>query len=332
MRILCNVFSFLLVLIAVAPLRGLPHQIAITFDDLPSIEDFSAKEQQEINGCILEALKANGIPSIGFVNEGRLFGKNWDRPGSEKYSTEETEGKIAVLKQWVEYGHPLANHTYSHYPLGSITLEEAIAATMRNTVISKKLMSDAGKESAYRYFRHPFFDTGDTREKRDAFEAFLASEGYAIAPATINTSDVSYAFKYNAAKTAEEQAVIKQTYLAFTHAMFAFSLDATLKIFGRPIKQIWLLHVTRLNALVINELIALARGFGFEFISLDEALTDAAYSTSDTYYAKLAPFQCAPAWLYRWDLAAKRVDWTSEPQTKTFGVGAAASGCCGVSV
>lgn len=215
MKISYTVFFFFLVLISIAPLRGHPHQIAITFDDLPSIEDFSAREQQEINSCILEALK----PSIGFVNEGRLFGKNWDRPRSEKYS---------------------------------------------------------------------------------------------------------------AGETAEEQAAIKQTYLAFTRAMLALSRDATLKIFGRPIKQIWLLHVPRLNALVINELIALAKGFEFEFISLDEALTDAAYSTPDTYYAKLAPFQCAPAWLYRWDLAAKRVDWTSEPQTKTFGVDTAIAGCCGV--
>jgi hypothetical protein len=34
------------------------------------------------------------------------------------------------------------------------------------------------------FFRHPMTHTGDTKEKKDAIDAFLAERGYRIAPHT----------------------------------------------------------------------------------------------------------------------------------------------------
>ena len=69
------------------------NEIAITFDELPGQQDELAQNQRVINERILQALKKFNAPTIGFVNEGKLYSK---RQESEK---------IAILKLWVDDGH-----------------------------------------------------------------------------------------------------------------------------------------------------------------------------------------------------------------------------------
>jgi peptidoglycan/xylan/chitin deacetylase (PgdA/CDA1 family) len=88
------------------------HEIAITFDDLPSQEEISASKQSEINQRILDGLHKFNVPAIGFVNEGKL------------YDHKETQQKIAILKSWVKKKHALGNHTYSHHSLNKTDLNE----------------------------------------------------------------------------------------------------------------------------------------------------------------------------------------------------------------
>src|SRR5262245_40171263 len=78
------------------------RQIAITFDDLPSVPTYDVGEMKALTTKLLKILTQNKVPAVGFVNEGKLHQRN------------ELEARAAILKLWVDAGFELGNHTYSH--------------------------------------------------------------------------------------------------------------------------------------------------------------------------------------------------------------------------
>ncbi len=269
-------------------------QIAITFDDLPGVQEESAEKERNLNKRILTALDKFKAPAIGFVNEGKL------------YSQQETQEKIEILQSWIDRGHPLGNHTYSHKSFSTTEGNEFELDVIKGANVSKELMSKAGLK--YRYFRHPCLDTGNNQENRSSFERFLRREGYSIAPVTIDTDD--WKFNHLLLEHPEDQAKIIQKYLDHTCAKFDFYESASKKIFGRNIKHTWLLHVNLINSLAIEDLLKMVQERGYDFVTLDKALEDKAYAERDGFYG---PF--GVSWLYRWDFTrGKVVDWTKDPE------------------
>jgi len=212
-------FKFLLIffLIGISSF-SYANEIAITFDDLPEATDGLVKKQEQINQRILKSLLKFKVPATGFVNEGKLYSNK-----------EESQEKIELLKLWVDKGFDLGNHTYSHLSLSTMTPEQFKFEVNNGSKISKTLMHDAGR--SYRYFRHPYLDTGTTSEIRSSFEDFLKEEDYFIAPVTIDTDD----WKFNQQLLAhpEDKDKIIQSYLLHTRAKFSFYQDASKKIFGQ---------------------------------------------------------------------------------------------------
>lgn len=289
-------FKFLLILFLIGfNCFGYANEIAITFDDLPEATDGLVKKQEQINQRILKSLLKFKVPATGFVNEGKLYSNK-----------EESQEKIELLKLWVDKGFDLGNHTYSHLSLSTMTPEQFKFEVNNGSKISKTLMHDAGR--SYRYFRHPYLDTGTASEIRSSFEDFLKEEDYFIAPVTIDTDD----WKFNQQLLAhpEDKDKIIQSYLLHTCAKFSFYEDASKKIFGRNIKQIWLLHVNLINSYAIERLLMIVKEFHYDFINLDSALSDEAYQSADNYYAHFGV-----SWLYRWDFTrGKVVDWSKDPE------------------
>lgn len=274
---------------------GYANEIAITFDDLPESTDCLIAEQRQINQRILNTLITFKAPAIGFVNEAKLYS-----------NTKDSQAKIALLKLWVDKGFELGNHTFSHASLHTLNLEQFSAEVNKGSTVSKKLMRNAGK--AYHYFRHPYLHTGTTPKTRAVFENFLKEKNYIVAPVTIDTDD--WKFDQQLRAHPENKNKIIESYLLHTRAKFAFYEQATKKIFGRNIKQIWLLHANLINSYSIERLLKVAKEYHYDFISLDNALSDDVYKSVDNYYA---PF--GVSWLYRWDFTrGKVVDWSKDPE------------------
>ena len=248
------------------------HEIALTFDDLPVAKEESLNNHLEINKKILQALAKFKAPAIGFVNEGKL------------YNTSQTEERIATLKLWIDHGHPLGNHTYSHKELSFTELDDFKEDLIKGAEISKKLMRNAGLE--YRYFRYPHLDTGATPEIRTSFEQFLKQEGYTIAPLSLNTDD--WKFNHQLFENPKNKKEIIENYLRYTREKLASLEEDTKEVFGRNIKHIWLFHVNVLNSYAIEDVLKIARELGYDFITLDQALEDEAYTnlTNHTYPSK----------------------------------------------
>jgi len=234
---------------------------------------------------LLRVLRRHRAPAIGFVNEGQLDA------GGERRSARE-----ALLKEWIDAGMTLGNHTYAHRDFNTQTIAAFQDDIVKGEPVVKRMMAARGSPPLF--FRHPMTHTGDTKEKKDAIDAFLSARGYRIAPHTIENSDFIFNVVYVRALAAGDRALagrVRDAYVDLTMAATAFAEGASPAIFKRDIPQTLLLHANVLTAESLETLLARFEARGYRFIALEEAMADPAYTTPDTMVSA-----SGPTWLWRW--------------------------------
>ena len=282
-------------------LRGASRQlkqIAVTIDDLPlNGPQFEITRLQSMTGKLLDGIKRHGVPVVGFVNESLLY-----RPG-------EVDARVAILKAWSDAGVELGNHTFSHLGFKTASLAEYEDDFIRGDALTRLLLKQKGQKP--RYFRHPFLQMGATRELEKAFEDFIAPRGYRMAPITIDTMDWMFLAAYTQARARGDVEMIKRVsaeYLKFVGLKFDFSEKVSTELFGRNIKHILLVHANELNADNFDALIRVMKDKGYQFITLEEALTDSAYQYPDKYLP-------VSDWLSHWSFSkGKTFDPPAPPE------------------
>jgi peptidoglycan/xylan/chitin deacetylase (PgdA/CDA1 family) len=285
-------FLFLIVflLFTARYIQSQPKQICLSIDDLPLVS-YGESDSVFLTGLfdhLLESLKSNEIPAIGFVNGNRLY----DEGRLLNY-------RVEWLNRWAEAGLELGNHTFSHPDYHKSNLNDFTADLLKNEPILKKILSDHGQ--SLRYFRYPFLHTGMSRETTDSLDRFLAMHGYLTAPVTVDNGDYLFAKAYHLAWKAGDTALMRKTrseYLISLEQKLQLSEKKSQVLFGRQIPQILLIHASMLNADMTNDLAALIRRKGYVFVPLDEALKDAAYQTNITIFSAWGI-----SWLDRWALS-----------------------------
>ena len=274
---LCVIFVFLFAREASAAGADTPpeRQIAITIDDLPAgpANIMSAAEISAMTTKLLTTLKQEKIPVVGFVNEKKLY-----------YNFGEVDERIKALNMWLDAGFELGNHTFGHISLNQAGLKEWEDSVIQGESVTRLLMARHNKK--VRYFRHPYLDTGRDLQTRREAKAFLIGRGYHIAPITLDGWDWNFATVYDDAKkrgdTALQQEVVS-AYLAYHSDVFAYEEKLSKELLGHEPKQILLLHANNLEAEHIGELVDMIRKRGYRFVTLEDALSDDAYSLPDTY-------------------------------------------------
>ena len=245
--------------------------MAITFDDLPyaSVPSEDDAALAKMTARLLHPLRAAAIPAVGFVNESRLY-----REGSL------VPARVDLLQAWLDAGHELGNHTYSHVSLNRVPLDAFTANLLQGETVTRPLAQAAGRP--LRWFRPPYLHLGQTAAVRAQFDAFLAARGYRVAPVTVNHSEWVFAVAYSRAQTqgnAEAAQRIAEAYLPYMEAELARAEQLALDRFGRPIPHVLLLHANALNADHVGALAARLQQRGYRFVTLDSALQDSAYAT-----------------------------------------------------
>jgi len=262
------------------------RQIAVTIDDLPAgnAYNMSAADITQMTAKLVATLRQQKIPAVGFVNEKKL------------YRSGEVDERIKALDMWLDAGMELGNHTFSHTSLNKAGIKAFEDDVIQGESVTRLLM--AQHKMTLRYFRHPYLDTGrDLQTRRDA-EAFLVERGYRIAPVTFDAWDWMFGAIYEDAKKRGDSALQQEmvsSYLAYTDVVFAYYEQLSKQIVGYEPKQILLLHATWLEADHIGELADLIRKRGYRFITLEDALSDQAYSLPDTYVGEEGT-----SWLDHW--------------------------------
>src|SRR5215213_3062229 len=261
--------------------------MAVTIDELPYGkigEGVYLKRAQAATSKILNTLKKHKVPAVGFVNERMLE------------DPRERDGRIALLRQWVDRGMVLGNHTYSHPDFNRLTIEQFQDEIVKGEVVTRQLMR--ARQPYQLYFRHPMTHTGDTKEKKEAIERFLAARGYKVTPHTIENSDFIFNVPYAGAMQSNDKALVKrllEQYVGYTIAATEFAEKISPEIFGREIPQILLIHVNDITADSLDEMLTSFEKRGYKFVTLDDVMADPAYQTTDTFVTK-----SGPSWLFRW--------------------------------
>ena len=268
--------------------------MAVTIDDLPSQRIGDLGAMQRITTDLLAQIQAAGVPVVGFSNEGKIH-------------VQDQEGeRTALLQQWVDAGHAMGNHTYSHASLFDTPLASFQEDVLRGEPVLKRLLDARGADSLV-YFRHPYLNTGPDLETKRAFETWLASRGYRVAPVTHDNSEWIYANAYRRADTPEARARVADAYIAYMDTTAAYFERLSRDLFGREIRGVLLIHANALNADHFGRLVDMFRARGYTFITLDEALEDPAYRSDDTYTGR-----AGMSWLQRWAIT-RGVRFAPEP-------------------
>jgi hypothetical protein len=97
-------------------------------------------------------------------------------------------------------------------------------------------------------------------------------------------------------------------------AATTFAESASRTLFNRDIPQTLLLHSNTLNAEVLDVVVSRFGARGYRFITLEEAMADAAYATPDTMVTAYGP-----TWFWRWAVTRRvRLDGKADPEVPAW--------------
>jgi peptidoglycan/xylan/chitin deacetylase (PgdA/CDA1 family) len=276
-----------------APGQPVERRIAITIDDLPwaTLGDETPPTMAGYHAKLMAALKAGGAPVVGFVNEGKLVSNG-------KVDT----ARVHMLRDWLDAGTTLGNHTQNHADLHAVGMEEYESQVMRGETFLRPLLAERGQ--APKWFRHPYLRAGRTAEDKATLAEFLGAHGYRIAPVTVDTSDWVYAAAYRKAIPLKDEATLaklRAEYVPYMLAKVDYFEQQSIALLGYNLPQILLMHANELNADCYGALLEGLRRRGYSFIDLETAVQDPAYQRADAYTGKWGP-----SWIHRWAIGENK--------------------------
>ncbi|MEL7189050.1 MAG: polysaccharide deacetylase family protein [Pseudomonadota bacterium] len=235
-------------------------RIAFTFDDTPRHAGAFFTEDERTR-LMIKALRDGGArQGAFFINPGKIP----ERPGAE-----------ARIAAYIEAGHVIANHTFSHPRLSRTETGEYIAD------IDQASQWLSGREGTRAWFRYPYLDEGrNDKSKRDAVRDALKARGLINASPTVDASDWwidSALGKAEREGKAYDQAAAGRVFVEVHVEAAEFYNALALETYDRPIVHNILLHETDLSALFLGDLIAALKEAGWTIVTADEAFADPVY-------------------------------------------------------
>ena len=235
-------------------------QFSITMDDF-HWQNAVKLTGAERNEAILETLRAHSTNAALFV-----IGRNID----------EEQGK-RLLSAWDQAGHLIGNHTYSHQSFNAP--DTNVQAYEDDILRAEALLKDFSRFR--KYFRFPALKEGDTAAKRDTMRAFLAQHGYRTGHVTIDNSDWAIDRRLAARLQKDPAADVKpyrDFYLEHMWARAAYYDALAHRVLGYQVKHTVLMHFNLLNALFLDDLIAMLKGKSWQLIDAEQAFSDPVFA------------------------------------------------------
>lgn len=272
------------------------RRIAVTIDDLPwaRVDTILPADLQTRHAALMAQLRQADVPVVGFVNENKLEVDGQVQPA-----------RVQMLRDWLDAGYGLGNHTYSHMDLNARGVAAFQQDFLRGEQVLRPLLAERGQRP--QWMRHPYLRAGWTAEDRAAMDGFFRDHGYRVAPVTVDNGEWVWAFAY--ANVMNEQppsaareatlAQLRKGYVPYMLNKLDYYERQSQALLGYALPQVWLMHANELNAATFAELVAATRRRGYRFITLEEAMRDPAYARGAEGYNG----RYGPSWLHRWAMA-----------------------------
>jgi len=248
------------------PKKG-SKSICVTFDQLPVEQTFVETDREQITADILSALKKHKVKAAGFV-----IGNN-------------VLGQYDLLGNWLNEGHVLGNMTNSQQDLEAIGVDNFIKDISSGAEALNTMLEGFGQKK--KYFRYPYLHYGNTiEEKRDVGE-YLAHHNNSVAHVTIVVEDFLYNLSLEKLGDNPDSADLDQLgsqYLEHVMEQVTKAEAQATMVLHRSCRHILQLRANALNAMVLDELLAMLEENNYKFISLDKALADKLYDAPEAYF------------------------------------------------
>ena len=237
------------------------QSVAFTFDDGPNLEVTPLLNPEQRNAAMLAALAKHDVKAALFV--------------TASYGANQTAGLVLTMA-WGQAGHALGNHTMTHPDLNSPTV--SLTQYQQEILDCDKIIS--ALPGYQKWFRYTYLREGNTPEKRDGMRAFLKQQNYRNAYVSLDTSDWRLNEKLIEVLKKNKNADITPIRLAYLahikqRALAYRALSQQLQ--GRDIAQVMLMHHNLINALYLDDVIAMIKEMGWTIITPAVALADPVY-------------------------------------------------------
>jgi peptidoglycan/xylan/chitin deacetylase (PgdA/CDA1 family) len=269
------------------------------------IDLFNNKELVQKTDNLLSALEKQHAPATGFVNLSKVY-------KSGEFDTV----YYNLLRQWLDKGFDLGNHTFSHPDYNNVSFNNFTSDIEKNEPALNSLLKQYNK--SFVYFRHPYLHRGNSKAKADSLSTYLRNRNYIEAPVTIDNSEWIFAAAYDSIlKTHDKKmaGLVGSEYVTYMESKVKYFEGQSEKLFGRNIRQILLIHANSLNAEYMGNLLQMLIKNGYTFVNLATALNDELYKTEDHYYRN-----GGITWLDRWAITQgkSRDFFKDEPRCPEF--------------
>lgn len=280
----------------------MPRRVAITFDDLPATNTIGGNCDHAailaLNRRLLEAVDGYDVTATGLVSEGGVCAEL--RPALPK----------EVYSMWLDGGHTLGNHTFSHRDIDTVPIEFYLADIEQGEETVRGVLD--GRGDMLRYFRPPLLHTGDDSTTRQALFQYLDQHRYTMAPVTIDNQEWVFEAVYLRAKQRGDSAMMERVsgaYVPYLEDVMQYFEGWSEEVVGYEPPQVLLLHANEINSDHFGAVAEMLESRGYTFISLDEALADPAYRLDDGYIGPRGL-----SWVHRWALGKGMEIQVEEPR------------------
>lgn len=234
-------------------------QVAITFNGLPTQSFDALNKYAQLNyfDKILTTLDKNELKITGFA-----IGKN-----VEKFD-------IALLSKWIARGHSVGNLTYNYLDFNHTSAQRFI----QDIELAKQKLEPYIYDK--NYFRFPKLHEGNEFEKKDSVWNFLNKNKFQIISASIDLDDEKWNKQFIEAKLNKNENLadsLARSFVKQSVEICNYYDKVGFKALNRPIKHILVLDCNFLNAFYLQDFLDKMKANDWEFISLEEALTDPIY-------------------------------------------------------
>jgi len=180
---------------------------------------------------------------------------------------------LDVFGRWLEAGHHIGNHTHHHASLNWVDAKTYIGDIERAESMIARWLDRA----PLRTFRFCMDMWGDTAEKRDAVQDYLARARYVGVPISIGFHDARYVTPYWRTLKRDDRdgaAWMRRGYIeSAVHELRLHAANAR-AVFGRDPIHIWLIHGTPIAGDCLAEILDRFEAANVMFVPLNEALAD----------------------------------------------------------
>jgi beta-lactamase regulating signal transducer with metallopeptidase domain len=287
---LLAVFSFNQAPFVNAQTKTKNRKLAVGFVSIPPVDRSSnaPKDSDATARLLIEKLKARKIPAIGFVQGGMIS------DGEKLYPV-----RANIVRLWRDAGFEIGLGGFKHVWFYDTPYDEYVANVEKNEGVAKKILAE--KNLPLRYFSYPFLNTGKTAEDHQRFESWLNARGLTSVKYTIDNQEWMYSYAYDMARNDNDfntMREIRAAFIDYMTKMFEHYEAYAQEMFGRDIAQTMVLTPSRLITDSADELFGMIEKRGYQYVSMEEALSDEAYKTSENFYGK-----SGISWFERWQMA-----------------------------